>query len=246
MNKLKVVIIDSHRNMSKSRREKLAEFFSDVKGMSIEDALQQVEFCEWFEKENAVKWFETMALDGSLIVGYLRCMRNPKDVTQWFIGDVHVKKEYRGQGIASRMYQKTIDTVQEFEAAECIIASVHPDNIRSVGLHKKMGFKNTGHICRFPNFWFDEKETEYRKILYRFLPVPAEDFSTEKLLPLWIKYTIPKGEKRDEDSERKKLQKILEQAQNGECEFESIWCGNRLVGFRFNIGDGEKQYGIKK
>ena len=246
MNRLRIVIIDSHRNMSKSRRENLAAFFSDVKKMSLEDAQNQVGFCDWFERENAVKWFETIVYEGCCVIGYLRCMRNPKDDTQWFIGDVHVRKEYRGKGIASRMYEKTIDTVMEFEAAENIIASVHPKNINSVGLHKKMGFKNTRHVCRFPNFWFDEEETEYKKMLYKFMPVPAGDLAVEKLLPLWIKYTIPKGTEPDKDKEIKKLGKILEKAQKGEYLFEAIWCGNKLAGFRYDMGDGEKTYGIKQ
>ena len=244
MNKLRYVIVDSHRNMTAKRKESLKTFFSEIKNINDEAAQDQVGFCDWFERENAVKWFETIVYDGSVVAGYLRCMRNPKDGTQWFIGEVHVRKEYRGNGIATRMYEKTIDTVMEFEAAQTLIASVHPKNINSVGLHKKMGFKDTKRACKFPNLWFDENETEYRKVLYKFMPVPAGDLAVEKLMPLWLKYTVSKEKEADEKAEGKKLLKILKDAEKGKCLFESIWCGNRLKGFRYDIGNGEKTYGI--
>ena len=62
---VRYTIIDSHRNMSRKRREDLCDFFEEVKGIGKEDAEQQVVFCDWYESEYAVKWFEVLAKQNS-------------------------------------------------------------------------------------------------------------------------------------------------------------------------------------
>ena len=148
-------IIDSHRNMSQKRRNDLVDFFMEVKVAPEEAAEKQVDFCDWYESEYAVKWFEVLASDitENRIVGYLRCFRNPDDVKQWYIGDVHVRAGYRKQGIATRMYQKVFSELERFEAAENVISAVRKDNKNSIGLHEKMGFVDTKEPCVFAAFF---------------------------------------------------------------------------------------------
>ena len=241
-------IIDSHRNMSQKRRNDLVDFFMEVKSAPEEAAEKQVDFCDWYESEYAVKWFEMLASDISenKIAGYLRCFRNPDDVKQWYIGDVYVRAGYRKQGIATRMYQKVFSELERYEAAENVISAVRKDNKNSIGLHEKMGFVDTKEPCVFAAFFVDKDETKYQKWLYRYLPVP-EDFELEKLyeilLPVFEKSIDPKDKRNNQDD----LRDILIRMKNGEFDIETIWCGNRLVGFKYLesvvsiiIGEGRK------
>lgn len=219
---VRVFVTDSHRNMSNKRKLELMHFFREVKSIDEGRALDQVYFCDWYEKEYAVKWFEVVACDGSEIAGYLRCFRNPDTAIEWFIGDVHVKEKYRRQNIATRMYEKAISEVMEYQSAEKITTSVHCDNTKSIGLHEKMGFKNTGKACTFPHLCFDEKETAFEKCLYITLPIPNIETEkiVERVLPVW-------------NGPREKLIEAIEKSKKGEAVFEVIWCGNRLVGFNY-------------
>lgn len=264
-------IIDSHRNMSQKRRNDLVDFFMEVKSAPEEAAEKQVDFCDWYESEYAVKWFEVLAInisdhknDGqketkklkekksagiitkNRIVGYLRCFRNPDDVKQWYIGDVHVRAGYRKQGIATRMYQKVFSELERYEAAENVISAVRKDNKNSIGLHEKMGFVDTKEPCVFAAFFVDKDETKYQKWLYRYLPVP-EDIEVDKLheilLPVYKNSINTKDKRNNQDD----LRDILIRMKNGEFDIETIWCGNRLVGFKYLesvvsiiIGEGRK------
>lgn len=136
---MRISIVDTHRHMTAKRKEALCDFFREVKGLADDQAMEQVFFCDWYEKEYAVKWFEAIASVDGVIAGYLRCFRNPDVKEEWFIGDVHVRPDFRGRDIATKLYEKTIQTVKEYDAAERIISSVHKDNHKSIGLHKKNG-----------------------------------------------------------------------------------------------------------
>ena len=242
-------VVDSHLSMTKKTEDALTDFFMEVKGIDEANAREQVHFCDWFEKETAVKWFETMVRDGGRVVGYLRCLRNPEDPAQWYIGDVHVRADHRRQGIAAGMYEKTMEMVMEYEAAECIVASVHSQNANSIGLHKKMGFRDMGRPCQFWDCYFDEKETEYKKWLYHYYPIVDEEGAKKVMLPLIQSYLnkngkgYEDGEMADKERADEKLLGLwLMKAARGEAVFESIWCGNRLVGFRYFEGEEEILY----
>ena len=227
-------IIDSHRNMSQKRRNDLVDFFMEVKSAPEEVAEKQVDFCDWYESEYAVKWFEVLAVNitENKIAGYLRCFRNPDDVKQWYIGDVHVRAEYRKQGIATHMYQKVFSELERYEAAENVISAVRKDNNNSIRLHEKMGFVDTKESCVFAAFFVDKDETKYQKWLYRYLPVP-EDIEVDKLheilMPVYKNSINTKDKRNNQDD----LRDILKRMKNGEYDIETIWCGNRLVGFKY-------------
>lgn len=252
--RIRYQVVDSHRNLSARRAWALAMFFAEVKGLAAEETEQQVRFCDWYEKEHAVKWFEVVATEGGEVVGYLRCLRNPEDPTEWFIGDVHVRKANRRQGIAEKMYEKVVSEVSAYEAAERLIASVHPCNSASIRLHKKCGFADTGKPCDFPTFFFDPRETAFVRTVYRNFPVPDAPEAVERMLPLWMEMAKEKatgntegkkkvGEKHpDEVAQRRKLERVIKDAASGKCVFEAIWCGNRLVGFHYEDGASNIEY----
>lgn len=243
-NRYKCKIMDSHLRLTKVTEGALTDFFMEVKGLGEEAAREQARFCDWFEREFAVKWFEVITWQDGRVVGYLRCLRNPMLATEWYIGDVHVRRANRRQGIATHMYEKAIATVMKYEAAEHVISSVHPENGNSIKLHEKMGFQNTGRPCDLPTFYFDEKETEYRKMLYQYFPIPNKESAVEMMLPLYRKYLVENvlNYKEDEKAEKKTLREYFEKASKGELTFEAIWCGNRLVGFRYREKDKEITY----
>ena len=235
---IRYLIVDSHKNMSQKRREALISFFGEVKGAYGEDARIQVDFCDWYESDYAVKWFEVLALSGGEIAGYLRCFRNPDDVRQWYIGDVHVRSSYRRHGVATKMYQKVFKELEHYEAAENVISAVRKDNARSIGLHTKMGFVDTKEPCVFADFYVDEDETKYQKLLYRLLPIPEKveaDKLMEMFLPLWFKHKkiSADAEEKEKAKAQKELRKIIKSGKSGEYDIYTIWCGNRLAGFKY-------------
>ena len=95
-------------------------------------------------------------------------------------------------------------------------------------------------------FFVDKDETKYQKWLYRYLPVPKDievDKLHEILLPVY-KNSINTKDKRNIQDD---LRDILKRMKNGEFDIETIWCGNRLVGFKYLscvvsiiIGEGRK------
>ena len=224
-------ITDSHRNMPAKKREALKEFFCEVKGIpSKEEAASQVEFCDWYERDFAVSWFEVIAWDAGQAVGYIRVMRDPKDARKWLSSDVHVREAYRRRGIATRMYRRAVKTLLEFEAAETLIASIDRDNTKSIALHEKLGFRNTKRPCKFADFYVHPEDTKFVKPLYRYLPVPNIPQAVERMLPLWMEWKESNGESPNEEKERKALGECLKKAEKKEVIFDGVWRGNRLVG----------------
>lgn len=227
-------VIDSHRKMNSNRREELNNFFQTVKNVSRDKAWEHVDFCDWYEKEFAVKWMEAIAFDGSKVVGYLMCLRHPTCLEEWFIGDVYVLEEYRGRNIATKLYGKTIDAVKEYSAAQRIVSSVHRDNVNSIKLHEKVGFTNTGRPCKFPNLYFDENEVMFQFDILEGYPISEVESGVEQLLPLWIEYKRSIGQVDSTDQLKEELYELLVQAVEKEVyEFEAIFSGYKLVGFSY-------------
>ena len=235
---IRYLVVDSHKNMSQKRREALIDFFCEVKGANTEAAENQVKFCDWYESDYAVKWFEVLVVDGGEIAGYLRCFRNPDDVRQWYIGDVHVRSRYQRRGIASTMYQKVFKELEHYEAAENVVSAVRKDNVKSIGLHTKMGFADKKEPCVFADFYVDEDETKYQKLLYRRFPIPDKveiDKLMEMFSPLWFKHKkiSADAEEKEKAKAQKELRKVIKSGITGEYDIYTIWCGNRLAGFKY-------------
>lgn len=243
---MRYVIVDSHRRMTTKKKDEMLDFFCNAEKISRKVAYKRTDFCEWFEKEYAVKWFEMFAYDKGKMVGYLKCLRHPDIGTEWFVGDIHVLEEYRGRGIASAMYERTIEEVYEYQAAEKIVASVHPDNQKSIGLHEKMGFVDTKQACTFPHLKFEPEEKAHVLWLYQYLPVVNKELAMEGLLPLWQEY-FQKEFGYSKQKAKRHLEDILKKAcEEDKYTFESIWCGNSLVGFVYYNDEEEVMYNIRE
>lgn len=235
-------VIDSHRNLSKRKRSALTEFFCEAKGLQKPDATRVVSFCEWYEHEYAVSRFEVIAWDGERVVGYLRCLRDPKDATRWYVGDVHVRMSHRQLGIATQMYAEVFAELGEYESAEQVIAAIRKDNKVSIRLHEKCGFRDTNEPCEFADFYVVPDENKFRKWLYKCLPPCEPEQAVQFLKPLWNEMKKENGIYAGAAAEKKILLKKLKEAEEGLCRFDTIWCGNRLVGFRMKDDSGETVY----
>ena len=229
--------LETHKNMSSKTRDALMDFFCRVKGQNETEAYAQVEFCyECFEKIHAVKWFEVVAWCKGAVVGYLMCLRNPENVTNWYVGEIHVAPEFKRRGIATGMYEKVIDALCEYDFAKTLCASIHPGNTASIALHKSMGFTDSGVPTTFPGLMVDEDETEYRYTIYKSLKIPYADAAQKVIKPLWDVYV---SKHRDDLNIKKTnifFREVLEEAERGRNDFRALFYGNEIAGFKFHKG----------
>ena len=231
-------ITETHRNMSKAKRKALEQFFREVKGIPADiDCSCQIDFCTDYERQFAVKWFEVLSWDEGKIVGYLRCMRDPESVTRWYVGDVHVRKAYWQQGVATQMYAELFAVLQDYDSTEKVVVAIHKDNVKSIGLHTKLGFRDTKEPCVFADFYAAPDETCYEKLLFSVMAPPRDvEVGVKYILPVWTEWKKECGAWSCEEEAKSSLIEVLKKAQDGAVRFEVIWNGMNLCGFRFNDG----------
>lgn len=213
--------------------------------IKIYDSCCDLPECRWkgmivdFEKEFAVKTYAVFAYIQDEMVGFMRVLRNPDNVCEWYTCDVHVSVGYRRQGIAIFMYEKAIEVVSEYYRATNIMASISAMNTASVQLHEKIGFIPSGIKSRFAHNIFEEDETMYYYWLAKLYPAKNVPVHIEKLFPMWKKYMIEIGEA---DSDIKLLDALKSRINLSEVHdnifFEIIWSGNNVIGFAFYSIDG--------
>lgn len=214
--------------------------------IKIYDTWDNLPACRWketivdFEKEFAVKQYAIFAYVENEIVGFMRVLRNPDDVCEWYTCDVHVGDSCRRKGIATLMYKKTIEIVAEYERATKIITSISASNVASIKLHKKIGFIDTGITSSFADYTFEKDETKYCYWLEaKLFPARNVPIHMERLFPMWKAYMIEIGEKYTDEDLRNGLINRLNISQSHEnIFFELMWCGNDMVGFVFYAVDG--------
>lgn len=214
--------------------------------IKIYDTWDNFPECHWkdvimdFEREFAVKQFAIFAYVEDEIVGFMRVLRNPNDVCEWYTCDVHVVDANRRKGVATLMYMKTIKIVEQFERATKIIASLSASNEASVQLHKKIGFVDTGMASVFADYTFDEDETMYCYWLEaKLYPAKNVPVHMEKLFPMWKAYMSEIGEDGTEDELLEELICRLNISESNEnVFFDIIWSGSDAIGFAFYSVDG--------
>ncbi len=235
-------VVETHKNMKARTREAIEAFFCHVKGQNESEAALQAEFVyECFEKIYAVKWFEVMAWCKGRVVGYLMCLRNPEDVSNWYVGEIHVAPEFQRRGIATGMYEKVLDTLQDYDLAKTLCASIHPGNTASIALHRNIGFKDSGTPTAFPGLMVDEDETEYRYKLFKTLKIPYADAAQKVIKPVWDIYVKEHKEDLNIKKTNAFFREVLEEAERGKNDFRAIFYGNEIAGFKFHK-DGKLYY----
>ncbi len=239
---IRVEVVDSYRNISDEYWERLGRFYSENVWKMTDDAAERVRTCfTAFEYEYAVKWFEISAFYHDEIVGFMRMLRNPDDDSEWYICDVHAANKYRHRGIASAMYKEAFQLVKSYESVEYIMASVSASNTKSIGLHQKFGFVDTGKYPHFCNFSFDDDETMLKCRILTEYPAFNGDVHRRILYRLMRQYFAKEGLTTERPADRvKKMFKKMEN--HPDCKFGIIWCGNNPVGFRFTDRDEKLEF----
>ncbi|MGM0368745.1 MAG: GNAT family N-acetyltransferase [Actinomycetota bacterium] len=94
---------------------------------------------------------------GSSFIGLCLLIRSWDNTDTAFIYSLHVKKQYRNQGIGKMLLAKAIEISKDY-GIKCINLTVSPENKTAIKLYKNFGFK----INRL-------KKNEYGKGVHRYL-----------------------------------------------------------------------------
>lgn len=228
--KIRIELVDSYRNLPEDYWQRLGAFYAEnVWNMTTEEATGKIRdlFAD-YEAEYAVKWYEVFAYSKDKLVGCMRILRNPGNRTRWYFCDVHTGKKYRKKGVATAMYEKAIQTVETFYAAEYIDASISAENAGSIALHKKMGFYDTGKSPKFAHFWFEPDETRYERRLLLEYPARDSEIHRRILYKLYRSYQKSLGAEKPQNV-AKEVKAMLSEYDD----FRLVFCGNRAIGFRY-------------
>ncbi len=93
----------------------------------------------------------------SNFIGLCLLIRSWDNTDKAFIHSLHVKKQYRNQGIGKMLLAKAIEMAKDY-GIKCIDLTVDPQNKTAIKLYKNFGFK----INRL-------KKNEYGKGVHRYL-----------------------------------------------------------------------------
>ena len=88
-----------------------------------------------------------VAVDGKKIVGTCGMFRGRLKKRGMHRGEVGVmiRKEYRGRGIGTAMFEEVVKKAREWKL-RLLVLSAFADNEKALGLYRKMGFRECGRI----------------------------------------------------------------------------------------------------
>ena len=143
-------------------------------GISTKNATFETSVPDWNEwDENHIKSCRFIALDGQDIVGWAalspvsgRCIyRGVAEVS------IYLAAVVRGRGIGKLLLNKLIEE-SENQNIWTLEAGIFPENLASINLHKKSGFREVGYrekIGKMNGVWRDvillERRTKYLKYM---------------------------------------------------------------------------------
>ena len=126
----------------------------------------------WFGRQFGIctNWkahsFTTTAFCKGQLIGKVNFLQDPDDLKGWYLGDLCVDDDYCRRGIASKMLRKGFEYISRISnGGEFIYAYIEKDNLPSIGLHKKLGFTDTGEVRPFGELIFGDDETTWVKYL---------------------------------------------------------------------------------
>lgn len=115
-------------------------------------------FTEWWK----AKCFTITAFGNERAVGTVNFFQNPYNLSNWELGDLYVAEDFRRRGIASKMLRKGIERIKRTgNGGEFIYAYIEKENEASAGLHRKLGFSDTGKVKAFAGFVVGEGESTW-------------------------------------------------------------------------------------
>lgn len=120
------------------------EFDPEVKRYLKLPPMSKEEYLDKFQLDTTLGW--AIAVNpGHIIAGTISMSRfelNPKKRELRIL----LAKEYRGHGFASEAAQFLASCILDASWVEGVVAVVHPENLDSIVLWKKLGFVYTGEI----------------------------------------------------------------------------------------------------
>lgn len=84
--------------------------------------------------------FNIIASADNAVIGRVQCLRSMTDKERWLYGDIFIAPEYRRRHIAEKMVNAALDVLRD-RGCRCVCAYVEHENMLSLSLLKKLGFK---------------------------------------------------------------------------------------------------------
>ncbi len=104
--------------------------------------------------------FNVIAEAGDTVIGRIQCLLSMNVLGLWYYGDMFVAPEYRRRHIAEKMLNTALDEMRG-RGCQTVRTYVERDNLPSLGLQRKFGFKEVPYE-RFDELW-NEGELMFEK-----------------------------------------------------------------------------------
>ncbi len=116
----------------------LAEKISAAQWHSADWRGRIVRFLYDYKSESDI--FNVVAFAEDKIIGRVQCIQSIEDHRIWCVGDLFVIPEYHRRHIAEKMLNTALETMGG-RGCRIVRSYIEPDNLPSLGLHKKLGFQ---------------------------------------------------------------------------------------------------------
>ncbi len=116
--------------------------------------------------------FNVIASSGDRVIGRIQCLRSVTNSRVWYYGGMFVAPEYRRRHIASQMLNAAFKALCD-RGCRVVRAYVEHENIPSLGLQKKFGFKEVPYE-QFDDL-LNEGELMFERDLQAYTILPASE-----------------------------------------------------------------------
>lgn len=154
MNRCHIVI----RSMEKEDGEEMLRIYEQ--GIETKNATFEVEAPTWHVwDENHVKHSRFVASKHGKVVGWSALLPYSSRTVYHGVAElsVYINPDYAGQGVGSKLMKKIVESAQ-VNGCWMLQSSIFPENIASIALHKKFGFREVGYrekIAQLDGVWRD-------------------------------------------------------------------------------------------
>jgi phosphinothricin acetyltransferase len=144
------------RNHTENDYPQVKEIYQQ--GMDTKNASFELVAPEWEYWDNKfLKDFRLVAVDGDKVLGWIALMPiSPRKVFEGVCEEsVYIHKDYFGKGISKQLMEAMIK-LSEGNNIWMMQAGIFPENIASIKLHKKYGFREVGYrekIGKMEGIW---------------------------------------------------------------------------------------------
>lgn len=143
MENYKIITRKEYKNNKQEYIEKIEELFKndDSEIANITEFVNHLEFI--FSDNYNNDSMLILNVENNKIVSMINFFQYNNIENLWCLFSLFTQKEKRKKGYGEKMLKFGIDQVKKKEA-KMLISGIKEDNIESIKLHKKVGFKNSG------------------------------------------------------------------------------------------------------